>query len=365
VSVETAVVSEVVSAGRSPAIAWLRVLAILGVICIHVSSTVVVNEGLRGTPVYVVASVMNGATRFCVPLFVVVSGALVLKPSALRDGFGAYYRKRLTRLLPALIVWHLVYLVFRVVVLGRALGPVRLVGMLLTGQVYTALYFFWLLLGLYLVAPLLILAFERLTPRQRLLAALLLTATTCLWQSALGILAWVGEPAVSGTRNIVTMWVPYVGYFVLGWALRELTPSRRSGRWALLAVLVTAALLSLQTYGRVPRALDLLSPVNYWGWLVAVETLALFLAAAWFLRDGTWAARGWRATTGDTLGSLTLGVFAVHLIVLYFLARRLAPGFDDGHVSVVTLLGLAALVATLSWGIAWGMSRVPYLRRIV
>jgi len=356
---------ESVTTGRSSAIAWLRVLAIVAVICIHVSSTVIVNEELRGTPVYVVASVMNGATRFCVPLFVLVSGALVLKPSALRDGFGAYYRKRLMRLLPALIVWHLVYLVFRVVVLGRSLGTVRLVEMLLTGRVYTALYFFWLLLGLYLVAPLLILALERLTPRQRLLTALLLTAATCLWQSVLGILAWAGGPAASGTQNIVTMWVPYVGYFVLGWALRELVPSRRSGSWALLVALVAAALLSLQAYGRVPRAIDLLSPINYWGWLAAVETVALFLAAAWFLRDGTWAARGWRATLGDTLGSLTLGVFAVHLIVLSFLARWLAPGFADGQISVATLLGLTALVTTLSWGIAWGMSHVPYLRRIV
>jgi surface polysaccharide O-acyltransferase-like enzyme len=181
----------------------------------------------------------------------------------------------------------------------------------------------------------------------------------------LGVLAWAGEPAASGTRTIVTMWVPYVGYFVLGWALRELTPSRRTGSAALLTAFVTAVLLSLQTYGRSPRALDLLSPVNYWSWLVAVETVALFVAAAWFLRDGTWAARGWRASMGDTLGSLTLGVFAVHLIVLYFLARWWVPGYDEGHITVVTLLGLAALVATLSWGIAWGMSRVPYLRRIV
>ena len=352
--------------GRSAAIAWLRVLAIVGVVCIHVSGFVVASDTVVHTSaVYYVAAVMNGAARFCVPLFVLVSGALVLKPAALADGFAPYYRKRLARLLPPLIVWQLVYLLFRVVVRGWAHDLDTIVSIVLGGKIYTALYFFWLILGLYLVAPLIILALERLTPRQRLITAVLVTATTCLWQSVLGALQWSGQSAGPGTQNIVTLWVPYVGYFALGWALRELTPTARLGWSGLAVALVGFVLLTLQVPGRLPDVVDYFSPLNYWGWFVAATTVALFCAAWWFLRAGTWGARGRIGALGDLLGSLTLGVFAIHLIVLYYLQTRFLPGLLTGHVSVRGLLGITAATIVISWSIAYVMSKVPFLRRLV
>lgn len=354
-----------VSTGRSAAIAWLRVLAIVGVICVHTSAYVITQDDLRGTKVYALAAVMNGATRFCVPLFVLVSGALVLRPSSIADGFAPYYRKRFARIIPPLVVWHLVYVAFRVWVRGWAPSKLTLVAVILTAQVYTALYFFWIIVGLYLVAPLLVLALDRLTARQRLVVGLALTGVTCLWQSTLGVIAATGTPAEAGTQNIVTIWVPYVGYFVLGWALREVVPSRRTGWWALLVAIVTACLLSFQATGLMPVWVDRISSRNYWGWLVAIETVALFLAAWWFLRGGTWAARGRVGRLGDTLGSLTLGVFAVHLIVLWYVGHALAPGLTKGHVGLLGLLAVTAATVVISWAVAWAMSKVPYLRRLV
>lgn len=354
-----------VPAPRSASIAWLRVLAISGVVLIHVSGAVVVRPDLAGTPVYAVAAVMNGATRFCVPLFVLVSGALLLRPSAMNGGMSAFYRKRLARLIPAIIVWHLVYLAFRRFVRSQRLDFVDVVVQVLGGRVYTALYFFWLILGLYFVAPLLWNACRDFTSRQRLNLALVVLALTCVWQSTLGIFVWQGVEGSPGTQTIWTLWIPYVGYFLLGGALRELTPTLRSGLLGLGLTIVGAGVTTWQVYGDPPRAVDVLAPFGYWSWFVAATTVGLWLAGSWFWRAGTLASRGAVGRTGDLLGSLTLGVFAVHLIVLYFVQGWLTPGLVEGTVRAPALLGLAAVVLVLSWTIAWVMSLIPGLRRIV
>ncbi len=350
---------------RSASIAWLRVLAITGVVLIHVSGVVTTRTDLDGTLVFAVAAVMNGATRFCVPLFVLVSGALLLRESAMRNGMAAFYRKRLTRLLPALIVWHLVYLAFREFVRGQDLSLVDVVVLVLSGRAYTALYFFWLILALYLVAPLLWNAIRGLTSDQRLLLAVVVVAVTCAWQSTLGLFAWREVEGGDGAQTIWTLWIPYVGYFLLGSALRELTVNRRLGWVGLSVSIAGAATMAWQVFADAPRLVTAVTPVSYFSWSVALTTAALWLMAAWFWRPGTFASRGRTGRTGELLGSLTLGVFAIHLIVLYYAQGWLTPGMDHGSIGAKGLIALAAFVLVVSWSIAWAMSKVPYLRRLV
>ena len=93
-------------------IGYLRVLAILGVVAIHVAGLTVIRPALSHTTVWWVAEALNQCTRWAVPMFVMVSGALVLRPSAMEVPLGRYYRKRLGRIVPALVAWHVVYIVF-------------------------------------------------------------------------------------------------------------------------------------------------------------------------------------------------------------------------------------------------------------
>lgn len=351
--------------GRSASIAWLRVLAIVGVVLIHVSGAVVVREDLQGTPVYTVAALMNGATRFCVPLFVVVSGALVLRPSSMSGGLGAFYRKRLSRLVPALVAWHVIYVLFRRVVRHEHFGLDDLLVQTLGGRVYTALYFFWLILGLYLVAPFLWKAVADLSLRQRVIIALVLVSLTCVWQSTLGVFAWQGAGSSPGAQTIWTLWLPYVGFFLLGSALRDVEPTLRTGLLGLGLYAVGAGVTTWQVLGQPPAPFHVLAPFGYWSWFVAMATIGLWLAGRWFWRAGTWASRGSVGRAADVLGSLTLGVFGIHLIVLYFAQRWLTPGLASGSIRVPGLLALTAFVLVVSWAAAYAMSKVPGLRRIV
>ena len=65
------------------------------------------------------------------------------------------------------------------------------------------------------------------------------------------------------------------------------------------------------------------------------------------------------------MGGLTLGVFALHLIVLYGLQHRPFHGLTLGATTVPQLAYLYGATVVLSFAAAWVMSKIPYLRRIV
>ncbi len=86
---------------------YLRVFAILAVITGHVIADFYRLFGEVGAAEWWLSNVLGTLARSAVPVFVMVSGALLLgKPASL----GAFYRKRVIRFLPPIIFWNLVYL---------------------------------------------------------------------------------------------------------------------------------------------------------------------------------------------------------------------------------------------------------------
>lgn len=134
----------------------LRIIAILAVVSIHVFGLILGKEDLRGTRTWHFGVILNVGMKWCVPVFVMVSGALLLRPRMHAAGPGQFLRKRAVRLVPAIIVWHLVYLLLvRRWMFGDQSEPAAILVQFFDGRIYTALYFLWLILGLYFVAPVL------------------------------------------------------------------------------------------------------------------------------------------------------------------------------------------------------------------
>jgi surface polysaccharide O-acyltransferase-like enzyme len=343
-------------------IALLRVLAIVGVMMIHVSGLTTTNAKVHGSAVWWVAEVLNQGSRFCVPLFVMVSGALVLRPGTAEPA-GAFLRKRLDRLIPALVVWHLVYIVFNATVLDRPSGPADVLTRVATGRTYTALYFFWLVLGLYLATPALRKLLDGLSQELLVRVGLGLTALTCLWASTVSFVAHESNVDVSATPTVFTYWLPYVGYYVLGAALTRVVVPRRTG-WLAAAVAVSASVVTIWIgSGSAPRWVAVALPSGYQAWFVAIATTSMFVAAVGLLpvRDTSSAVERFV----DVAGGLTLGVFACHLLVLYGLQHSGVLTVVHGASRLTELAYLAAGTVVLSFALAWVLSQVPGLRRLV
>ncbi|MEV0583814.1 acyltransferase family protein [Nonomuraea sp. NPDC050310] len=336
----------------------LRVLAVCGVVAIHLFGLIVVAPDLRGTPTWWAGAALDLGFVWVVPVFVMISGVLTLDPRAHSRGVAAFYARRAKKIVPALVAWHLIYLfVVRAFLRGEELTAAGVTRMLLDAKVFTALYFLWLVLGLYAVAPVLAAFLSGGGPRR----ARVLAATLLGWTAVAFLLPGLAESlglARPLSLGVWTMWWPYVGYFVLGWAVRDVLLTRRATLWTGLAALVLAAEIVWQYGTAAPGSLlALVSPVSYLGPAVMALSLAVFLvgrSALRHLRPSPWLTR---------LSDASFGVFLMHLLVFETI-KRLAPWLADAHAPL--LLGCTYLmVLALSFGASIALSRVPYLRALV
>lgn len=88
----------------------LRVLAIFMVICIHCSDPFNVSPEARANPDFSYWGALYGSfLRPCVPLFVMITGILLLPVSQTANVF---YKKRLTRILFPFLIWSVLYNLF-------------------------------------------------------------------------------------------------------------------------------------------------------------------------------------------------------------------------------------------------------------
>lgn len=339
----------------------LRIVSICGVVAIHVFGWMVGKPAIAGSTSWTVAAALDIGFIWVVPVFVMISGALNLTPRAHARGPAAFYRSRAVRLLPAAVVWTLVYLVLvRGVMRQEELGTARVAQLLLDGTVFTQLYFLWLIIGLYAVAPVLA-AFLHAGGRRRALA----TAAVGIAFSA----ASYGLPAVAQTLgfsrplsiSVLSQWWPYVGYFVAGYALSELKVRRGlTGLAGVLALALAAFAVWEYLHRNDGGLLRVVAPVSYLGPGVAALSLCVFIA-------GNAAFRGFRPSPRTAkllvkLSEASFGVFLVHLV--FFEAIRLnIPAVNAGtSLPVIAAAYAATLVA--SFAVALVAARIPVLRLV-
>ena len=351
---------EALAAPRDYSLDILRILSICGVVAIHLFGYVLGHSEPQSRNWWLAAG-LDIPFIWVVPVFVMISGALLLAPRNTALEPRSFYRKRAVRLLPALIAWHLIYLVgVRWLMRGEDLSPARVVQLLLDGSVFTQLYFLWLILGLYAVAPLISAFLQDGGPRRaQALAAILLGATALVYMVP-GIAASLGF-ARPISLNIFTHWLPYVGYFVAGRALRDV---RLSGRSLFVALLSAAGLaaLCLWQYGHRGQA------------GVAERRVAGQLRLA----DRDDAVRGGvsvrhvpippdhagtrHRADACTLSGASFGVFLVHLLI-FEIIRLNVPAVYDGK-SIVAGFASYAVTLALSFAVAVLASRIRFVRNI-
>lgn len=99
--------------GRPARIVWvdvLRFIAIFMVICIHCSNPFNVSPEARSNPDFNFWGSLYGSfLRPCVPLFVMITGLLLLPVNL---SIGDFYKKRLLRIAVPFLIWSVLYNLF-------------------------------------------------------------------------------------------------------------------------------------------------------------------------------------------------------------------------------------------------------------
>lgn len=344
----------------------LRVLAILGVVSIHNAAPNASDPDARQTAVGNLAIALDLAFIFAVPLFVMVSGALLLDPERFRSS-GQFLRKRTARLLPPIVFWHVFYVVLNGQLSGEWPDPAELTRRVMTGQVAVHLYFFWIVLGLAVLAPVLVHWIAQTTRREWLVGGLIAVGVPVLT----AVTTTLRGEEMTFVHTAWTWWVPYLGVFILGWALRGivLAGPARVGAVALTVVLVVDVVWRWRNPS-APDWLQTIAPVNYYGPTVTLLTVLVFLLGQSLRglrrgRSGRSDERPLRRRMGwvDEIGAATLGIFALHLAVLQLVIEW--EWFGPGPTTVPLLIVRYAVVLAITVAIVLPLRRVPYVRAVL
>ena len=158
--------------------------------------------------------------RSCVPLFVVLSGALLLNPA--KDvSFKELFGKRLTRLLIPLIIWGVIYILFDNYELN-SLGTLTFWGVLkefYTGPVSYHFWFLYMMVGLYLAYPIINLFIKGAKEIH-------IRYFIIIWFIANSVLGTINAIFSTHTALDLSFFLGYSGYFVLGYYLQNFSFSK-------------------------------------------------------------------------------------------------------------------------------------------
>ena len=328
----------------------LKALAITGVILIHVSA------GGYSHPVgsfdWLSALFWGSVSRASVPIFLMVTGALMLDPRrelTLRQ----LWLQKIPRLLASLLAWALIYQLWQMGRYDGGITPQELaeaVKQVLAFQHQNHLY--------YLLMALLVYA---LLPVTRIITAHAdrhtLEYLLILW-AVLGILypTFKGCWPLTLLRGIPTQYglnLTYTsaGYGLLGWYLRQYAASPR--RWALtgaagfLVIFGGTVVLSLKDGSLNETLLEAASPGT------------ALLAAG--ICGWTFSAPGVRRTMPalHTLSRASFCVYLIHLIPWWELGRLGLSAAAGPCIILIPLTAAAVLACSLAvWAV---LSRIPIL----
>ncbi|WP_103069717.1 acyltransferase [Aquimarina sediminis] len=200
---------------------WLdntRAIATIAVVIVHVSAPILYKFGEVSNEIWWVGNVYDSIVRFCVPVFFMLTGALLLsKDYILKD----FLIKRFLRIIPPLVFWSLIYICYHTFFVGDNSFTLyeffrKVIKGLFQGSEYH-LWFVYTLLGLYLFIPVLR-KWIKYSSRKEVLYFLL------IW----GVTITYGVPVFRNYLPQITLinFTGFIGYIVLGYYLSNTTMTR-------------------------------------------------------------------------------------------------------------------------------------------
>lgn len=277
----------------------LKVVAAFAVIILHV--TVPLHGDFSNQKIWKVGVFYNSFVRFCVPVFVMVSGVLLLSKS---QELTVFLRKRFSRLLFPFLFWSLIYLLIKVnynlqfkEIILYSITKFR------SGTEYH-LWYIYMLIGLYLFIPILSKWTVKATKKE-----MLYFLGICLFIMLLD-LPLFGKLF---TRVDFRYFSGYIGYLVLGTFLHRYFEIK--SKWIAFSLFIFGAgltliatyFLSIEAHVFINKYYDFLS-IN-----VAIASTGIFLWCKNTVVNSVLIEK-----TIGTISKYSYGIYLSHVLVLIF-----------------------------------------------
>jgi surface polysaccharide O-acyltransferase-like enzyme len=344
----------------------IRTVAIFLVILLHAAIEPNPNLDLMSSSavqLWWTSNVYDSIARTAVPLFIMLTGALLLQPTKTTEPLRVFFKKRWNRIGIPVLFWGAIFFLWDFIVRGQP-ATVQYVAQGILAGPYVHFWYVYILVGLYLITPLIRIVVAHADWQT-------IKYFLWLWFVGTGILplltlvAGITPQAVWFQQNVFLL-IGLLGYFVLGAYVAKLT-LRRSTLALLLAS--STAFTIVGTYFIIASLGEshsqFLLDASSFTVIIASVSLFLLLASIPTQKIETRLPRGNRLL--KVISENTLPIYLFHIIVLETLQQgylgfkisvtNLNPILEIPLVTVVTLAICLAIIVPLK--------KIPYVKRII
>lgn len=315
---------------------WLRVLAMLGVIVIHVSVTwighfsIYVSNGgsVSELSAPMMSCIYNSLARFAVPCFMMLTGAFVLADEKTAN-YKEFYKKKMIKIGTPLVIFSLLYILYRLLlfVIDGDVGMeyiVTLVKDIAKGEPYYHMWYLFMLFEFYLMAPVVVRFKDSITYEsfRKVVFVFLIVGSISRWMTEDIKVSWsIGQS------------FEYLGYFMAGYVMRrDLPKNNRKGFFLIgIGVLIELVTAVLQYQFQIVRGIAE-SELQYQ--IIAPYAPLIVIASVLIFAGFTMLQVGYHAWIGR-LASMSFLIYLFHSGV--WDALKFFMYFVRGRDSVLSL----------------------------
>jgi surface polysaccharide O-acyltransferase-like enzyme len=288
----------------------IRTLAI-GLVLLSHSAEYYVRNSPASTPTFWVSSAYFVFAKMGVPLFMMVTGVLLLSPQKNSEPIGEYLKKRVNAVLLPFIVWSLLFYFYFAWAKHTSPTLGGFIQAFLSNGISDHLWFLYTLTGIYLLVPL----FRTVLPHinERMLKYFLI-----LWFLSFSIIPLANAILHLKIQLGLIDMAGYSGFVILGYYLYYINHKFRSKSLLIFAI-------AMLTLNGVMGWFSNLNAINFVGyyyvrtdpWIV-ISAIAVFL---WIINldfESIFIRYPLLKTTINSIGRHSLSIYLFHWMVLNF-----------------------------------------------
>lgn len=326
----------------------LRAFATISVILVHVSAPLLFEYGTISNLDWWTGNIVDSTFRFCVPIFLMLTGALIL-PKTYK--LGDFFKKRISRILLPFIFWSFIYILYNLILKwqnGDHLNAVELSKYIFTQLQNGASFHLWyvyMIIGIYLFIPIISKWIVNSTKNE-------ITYFIVIW----AIVILINLPfLVRFKPNInLSYFSGFLGYPILGYLLTIKFTGKKIKWLSLLLFLIGTLITIFGTYlltknnGKFNGGFySFLSPN------IIIASIGVFL----FFRDSNFKYV-WIRNLTEFISKYSYGIYLAHIFVLILLSNF---GITRSFINPIIGIPLTTILClTISTIITYTINKIPY-----
>mgnify|MGYP001138089363 CR=1 FL=1 len=333
---------------------WLRIYATIAVVFIHVSAGLVGKMDPTHLSGWLAGNFFETLSRSSVPIFVMISGALLLQTEK-KLTYIDFLKKRTSKVLIPLVAWSAIFYSYGVYAGYFPSSVTHAISLFLQNGITSHLWFLYMIIGLYLITPLLLILIKHST-QQDLHYFLLLWIYASFGAKLIQFLLHISIPIeLSFVSN-------YIGYFVLGYYLHIYEISKKWRKILYFSAIIGLICTFFFTYlGTVHMHGDIeMFWYEYFSPNVGIASAGLFVFFRSYFQDN----HGKIPFLFDQINKGSLGIYILHYFLLGNFLYRIFPHIV-AHVHPIIAIPIDVLITLIiSLLITRSLQQLPIVKKL-